>query len=91
VARDLANLERSIERLRANQQQMANDNAKAIGDLKASQDEMKRALAKVSDPPPARASAAPPAPTVRKQERPRSQVRARPRNPYPPEWMYDDW
>lgn len=91
VARDLANLERSIEQLRVNQQKMANDNAKAIGDLKASQDEMKRTLAKVSDQPPARASAPPPAPIVRKPERPRPQARARPRYPYPQEWMYDDW
>jgi hypothetical protein len=93
VARDLANLERTIEQLRVNQQKMANDNAKAIGDLKASQDEMKRALAKVSDQPPARALAPPAAAAsaVRKPERSRPQVRARPRYPYPQEWMYDDW
>ena len=52
IARDLANLERTIEQLKANQQQMANDNSKAIGELKASQEEMKRALAKVSEPTP---------------------------------------
>jgi hypothetical protein len=93
MARDLANLERNIEQLRTNQQQMASDNAKAIGELKASQDEMKRALAKVPDQAPPRASSlpAPPATALRKPERPRSQVRARPRYPYPREWLYDDW
>ena len=50
IARDLANLERTIEQLKANQQQMASDNSKAIGELKATQEEMKRALAKVSEP-----------------------------------------
>ncbi len=39
MARDLANLERNIEQLKANQQQMAVDNSKAIGELKASQEE----------------------------------------------------
>ena len=52
IARDLANLERTIEQLKANQQQIANDNSKAIGELKATQEEMKRALAKVSEPNP---------------------------------------
>ncbi len=42
IARDLATLERNIEQLKANQQQMASDNSKAIGELKASQEEMKR-------------------------------------------------
>src|SRR5216684_4380167 len=44
MARDLANLERNIEQLRANQQQMAVDNSKAIGELKASQEEIERGL-----------------------------------------------
>ncbi|MCA6118349.1 hypothetical protein J6524_26245 [Bradyrhizobium sp. WSM 1738] len=89
IARDLANLERNIEQLRANQQQMASDNAKAIGDLKATQEEMKRALAKASEqnPPKVSAPATQRAPTFRKPER--SQARSRPR--YPREWMYDDY
>ena len=93
IARDLANLERNIEQLRTNQQQMASDNAKAIADLKANQDEMKRALARTSDQAPARATPPPaqPVPALRKPERPRPQVRARPRYPYPQEWIYDDW
>jgi hypothetical protein len=91
IARDLANLERTIEQLKSNQQQMVNDNSKAIGELKASQDEMKRALAKVSEqnPPKASPPATRPAPTFRRPERPPPQARARPR--YPREWIYDDY
>jgi len=92
IARDLANLERTIEQLKANQQQMAGDNSKAIGELKASQEEMKRALARVSEQTPPKTSPPPtrPAPTLRKPERKleRSQARARPR--YRREWIYDD-
>ena len=58
IARDLANLERTIEQLKANQQQMAGDNSKAIGELKASQEEMKRVLAKVSEQNPPKTSQA---------------------------------
>ena len=76
------------------QQQMANDNSKAIGELKASQEEMKRTLAKVSEPTPPKASSPPvqPAPALRRPERTYQppQARARPRY-YPREWMYDDW
>jgi hypothetical protein len=98
IARDLAALERNIEQLRANQQQMASDNSKAIGELKASQEEMKRTLAKapeqpvpprVSSPPPPK----PPVSVVRRPERTYQPppVRARPRY-YPREqWYYDDW
>ena len=95
IARDLANLERTIEQLKANQQQMASDNSKAIGELKASQEEMKRVLAKVSEQNPPKTSQprrpTQPAPTLRKPERTleRSQARARPR--YRREWIYDDW
>jgi hypothetical protein len=90
MARDLASLERSIEQLKANQQQMASDNSKAIEELKASQEEIKRTLAKVTEQGPPRTSQPPsqPAPALRKPER-TPQVRARPR--YPREWMYDDW
>ncbi|XSC44214.1 hypothetical protein ACF1BQ_042255 [Bradyrhizobium sp. RDT10] len=49
MARDLANLERNIEQLKANQLQMASDNSKAIAEFKASQEEIKRVLAKVSE------------------------------------------
>jgi len=92
MARDLANLERNIEQLKANQQQIASDNSKAIEELKASQEEIKRVLARVSEqnlpktsPPPTQ-----PTPTLRKPERTRQSpyVRARPR--IPREWIYDD-
>ncbi|MBU6461291.1 MAG: hypothetical protein KGL35_31990 [Bradyrhizobium sp.] len=91
IARDLANVERNIEQLKADQQQMARENSKAIGELKASQDEMKQELVKVSEqkalPLPMQ-----PAPGVRKPERTHHQppyARARPR--IPSEWLYDDW
>jgi len=90
IARDLANVERNIEQLKADQQQMARENAKAIEELKARQEEMKRALAKVSEqkalPPPIQ-----PAPGVRKPERTPQPPYARARPRIPREWLYDDW
>jgi len=95
IARDLAALERNIEQLKASQQQMASDNSKAIGELKATQEEMKRTLAKASEPTPPKASApaAQPAPVVRRPERTYQppQARARPRYYPRGEWYYDDW
>ena len=85
MARDLANMERSIEQLRANQQQIASDNSKAIQELKASQEEIKRVLARVSEQNLPRTSSPPtqPTPTLRKPERTLQSppVRARPRMP----------
>jgi hypothetical protein len=93
IVRDLANLERNIEQLKANQQQIASDNSKAIEELKASQEEIKRVLARVSEQNLPKTSSPPtqPTPTLRKPERTLQspQVRARPR--IPREWMYDDW
>lgn len=93
MARDLANVERSIEQLKANQQQIASDNSKAIEGLKASQEEIKRVLARVSEQnlPKAASPPAQPLPTLRKPERTLQppHVRARPR--IPREWLYDDW
>ena len=93
MARDLANLERNTEQLRANQQQMAVDNSKAIGELKASQEEIKRVLAKVSEQNPPRTSPPPtqPAPTLRKPERTLQSPYARARPRMPREWIYDEW
>jgi hypothetical protein len=92
MARDLANVERSIEQLKANQQQIASDNSKAIEELKASQEEIKRVLARVSEqnlpktsPPPTQ-----PTPTLRKPERTLQSPHARARPRIPREWMYDD-
>jgi uncharacterized membrane protein YccC len=92
MARDLANLERSIEQLKANQQQIASDNAKAIEQLKASQEETKRALAKVSEPNPPKTTPPPaqPAPALRKPERPPQSPYARVRPRVPREYYYDD-
>jgi hypothetical protein len=92
IARDVANLERTIEQLKTNQQQMADDNAKAVGELKATQDEMKRALAKVSEPAPPKVSAPAtrPAPVVRRSERAARSPPTRPRPRYRREWIYDD-
>jgi hypothetical protein len=96
MARDLANVERNIEQLKANQQQIASDNSKAIKaieELKASQEEIKRVLARVSEqnlpktsPPPTQ-----PTPTLRKPERTLRSPYARARPRIPREWMYDEW
>jgi len=93
MARDLANVERSIERLRANQQQIASDSSKAIAELKASQEEIKRVLAKVSEQSPPKTSPppAPPAQALRKPERPFQPPQARARPRIPRDWYYDDW
>jgi hypothetical protein len=93
MVRDLANLERNIEQLKANQQQMASDNSKAIAELKASQEEIKRVLARVSEQNLPRTSLPPtqPAPTLRKPERTYQPPYARARPRYQREWIYDDW
>jgi hypothetical protein len=93
MTRDLANLERNIEQLRANQQQMAVDNSKAIGELKASQEEIKRVLAKVSEQNPPRTSPPPtqPTPTLRKPERTLQSPYARARPRIRREWIDDEW
>jgi hypothetical protein len=94
MARDLANLERSIEELKANQQQLVRDSSKAIEELKANQEEMKRALARVSEQNPPKTSPAPaqPTPTLRKPERTLQSPHARARPRYQREWIYDeDW
>jgi hypothetical protein len=46
MARDLANVEREIEQLRASQQLLASDNAKAIEQIKASQEQAARDIAR---------------------------------------------
>ena len=91
MARDLANVELNIEQLKANQQQIASDNSKAIGELKASQEEIKRVLTKVSELPKTSLPPTQPTPTVRKLERTLRPPYARARPRIPREWMYDDW
>jgi len=92
MARDLANLERNIEQLKANQQQMVRDSSKAIEELKANQEEMKRELAKVSEQNPPKTSPPPaqPTPTLRRPERTPQPPHARARPRLPREWIYDD-
>jgi hypothetical protein len=92
MARDLANVERSIEQLKTNQQQMASDNLKAIEELKASQEEIKRVLARVSEQNLPKTSSPPtqPTPTLRKPERTLQPPYARVRPRIPREWIYDD-
>lgn len=92
MARDLANLQRSIEQLKASQQQLAGEHAREIAALKASQEEMKRALAKTSEqtPPKASAPVAQAAPVIRKPERAAPPPRARSRPRIPPRWYYED-
>ena len=71
MARDLANVKRNIEQLKANQQQIASDNSKAIAELKASQEEIKRVLARVSEQSLPKTSSPPtqPTPALRRPER----------------------
>jgi hypothetical protein len=92
MTRDLANLERNIEQLKANQQQIASENSKAIEELKASQEEIKRVLARVSEQNLAKASPPPTQrpPTLRKPERTLQSPYARARPRIPRGWIYDD-
>jgi hypothetical protein len=93
MARDLANVERNIEQLKANQQQIARDSSKAIEELKASQEEIKRVLARVSEQNPPKTSPPPtqPTPTLRKPERTLQSPHARARPRIPREWIYEEW
>jgi hypothetical protein len=92
ITRNIANLERSIEQVKASQQQMASDNSKAIEELKASQEEIKRVLARVSEQNLPKTSSPPaqPTPTLRKPERTLQSPHVRPRPRIPREWIYDD-
>ena len=92
MARDLANLQRNIEELKASQQQIVRDNSKAIEELKANQEEMKRELARVSEQSPPKTSSIPaqPTATLRKPERTVQPPHARPRPRPPRDWIYDD-
>ena len=49
MARDLATVEQGIEQLKAGQEQMAADNAKAVEQLKANQEQMARLIARASE------------------------------------------
>jgi uncharacterized membrane protein YccC len=87
MARDLANVGQRIEQLKASQEQMATDNAKAVEQLKAGQEQMTRLIAKASEQnlrpktsaPPPRPIASPTRKPVPKLSSP--QARARPQAP----------
>jgi hypothetical protein len=49
MARDLATIGQGIEQLKAGQEQIARDNANAVGQLKAGQEQMARVIARVSE------------------------------------------
>src|SRR6266852_3917332 len=93
MARDLANVERKIEQLKANQQQIASDNSKAIEELKASQEEIKRVLARVSEQnvPKTSSPSTQLTPNLRKPERTLQSPYARARPRIPREWIDDEW
>jgi predicted FMN-binding regulatory protein PaiB len=67
IARDLTTVQQGIEELKASQERLASDNARAVEQFKASQEEMTRLVAKVSEqeqraklpPPPPRPAADP--------------------------------
>jgi hypothetical protein len=96
IARDLANLERTIEQLKANQQQMASDNSKAIGELKASQEEMKRVAREGFRAEPAQGRHRLPRSRRRRSRRAcaspsgRRAAAGESAAPIPREWIYDD-
>jgi hypothetical protein len=94
MARDLANVEREVEQLKANQQKTASDNSTAIEQLRASQEEMGRLLARISEqnlPKTSPPSTLPqPTPTSRKPERTLRSPHARARPRIPPPWIYQE-
>jgi pyruvate/2-oxoglutarate dehydrogenase complex dihydrolipoamide acyltransferase (E2) component len=76
MARDLAHVEQVVDQLNAGQAQIASDNAKAVEQLKASQEQMTRLLAKASD---ARASDA-----KASEQKPQPKTSASPTQPMVP-------
>ena len=93
IATDLANMQRDIERLKANQQQTASDNSRAIEQIKASQEEMKRQIARISEQKLSKTSPPPMQPTTtsRKPQRRLYSPYERELPPIPREWGYEEW
>jgi hypothetical protein len=93
TARDVANLKQEIEQLKMKQDQIATENSKAIGQLKAMQEDMARLFAKVSEqsalPKTSPPSAGPPQ-SLQARMRPQAPP---PRRRHPPRWQYydDEW
>jgi hypothetical protein len=81
MARDLANMEQGIEQLKANQERIASDTARAVGELKTSQEQLTRLVAKASEQDQrARTQAASPQPVVNATRKPLP-TPSTPRNP----------
>jgi hypothetical protein len=85
MARDLAAVQQGIEQLKAGQEQLASDNAKAAEQIKASQEQLTRLVARVSEQEQRAARAAvppppPPRPVAEPARKPpaSSQARAQP-------------
>ena len=93
TARDVANLKREIEQLKVKQDQIANDNSKAIEQLKAKLEDVTRLFAKVSEqgalPKTSPPSAGPPQ-SLQARMRPQAPP---PRRQHRPRWQYydDEW
>ena len=92
TARDVANLKQEIEQLKMKQDQVATDNSKAIGQLKAMQEDMARLFAKVSEQS-ALPKTSPPSAEPTQPPRARTRPQAPRRRQYPPRWQYydDEW
>jgi hypothetical protein len=90
MARDLTTLQQGIEQLKAGQEQLASDNAKAVEQFRASQEQITRLVARVSEQEQrARLPAPPPRPIAEPARRPvpaqaSSQARAQPMQLQPP-------
>jgi hypothetical protein len=70
MARDLATVEQRIEQLKASQNQMAADNAKAVEQLKANQEQMARLIARAEQNLRPRTPAPPPRPNTAPARKP---------------------
>jgi hypothetical protein len=83
IAADLAKMQRDIEQLKANQQQIAGDSSRAVEQIKANQEEMKRQIARISEQNLSKTSPPPVQPTTT-SHKPRRRF-------YSPGWGYEDW
>jgi hypothetical protein len=64
MARDLANVQQGIEQLKASQEQMASDQAKAVEQLKANQEQVTRLVARTSEQTTRPRTSTPPPPPI---------------------------
>jgi hypothetical protein len=90
---DIAKLEQAMEQLKAKQDQLASDNAKAIEQLKTKQEDMARLLAKVSEQN-ALPKMSPPSAGPTQSLQTRMQPAPPPRRQQPPRRLYyydDEW